>query len=159
MKTTDRIYSIAIVVVILAIIGVVIYKFAVPGKPDVGAFDIKEFEKMIVLDLDGSEVRLADLAAKDEITYCFIFELSNCYSCIFQGIEDLKRLKNAGKSCLGLAVHHMIDEISGWSANYDFSPFFMLKKENFYEHIRTPVMPVMVQIKNGKIVGFRYIRP
>jgi hypothetical protein len=159
MKKKEWIYNTAIGVVAICIMVVVVFKFVLPEKSRQGGFAVKEFEKITVKDLSGSELQLADLVSKDLSTYCFLFEMTNCYSCIFQGIEDLKKLKAAGKPCVALAVHHLVDEVAGWSANHDFSPFFMLEKHNFYEHIHTPVMPVMVKIKNGKVESFRYIRP
>jgi hypothetical protein len=159
MKKTDWFYNAAISAVAIGIIAVFVFKFVLPDKPQQDGFAVREFEKITVIDLSRNELQLADLVSKDLSTYCFLFEMTNCYSCIFQGIEDLKKLKAAGKPCVALAVHHLIDEVAGWSANYDFSPFFMLEKHNFYEHIHTPVMPVMIKIKNGKVETFRYIQP
>lgn len=159
MKKKDWFYNAAISVVVIGIIAVFLIKFVLPDKSKQHGFTVKEFEKISVMDLSGNELQLSDLVSKDLSTFCFLFELSNCYSCIFQGIEDLKKLKAAGKPCVALAVHHLIDEVAGWSANHDFSPFFVLEKHNFYEHIHTPVMPVMIKIKNGKVESFRYIRP
>lgn len=159
MKTPDRFYNLAIILAIIGIIALVLFKYVIPGRSQSNDFQIKDFDKITVLDLSGNEVKLADLLAEEESTYCLFFELTNCYSCLFKGIEDLKSLKSAGKPCVGLAVHHMVDEIAGWSANYDFTPFFMLKKESYYEHIQSPVMPVMVKLRKGKVESFRYILP
>ena len=41
----------------------------------------------------------------------------------------------------------------------DFTSFFVLKKQDFYEHIHTPLMPVMIKIKNGNVESYRYITP
>lgn len=159
MNKRDLFYNIAIGVVIIGIIAIVIFKFVIPKEPQQGIFGIKEYEKITITDLNGAELKLKDLVAKDESTYCLLFEMTNCYSCIFKGIEDLKRLKSAGKTCIALVVHHLIDEVNGWSANHDFTPFFVLKKQDFYEHIHTPLMPVMIKIKNGNVESYRYITP
>ena len=159
MNKRDLFYNIAIAVAGIGIIPIIVFKFVIPQKPQQRIFGIKDYEKITVTDLNGNELKLRDLVPKDESTYCLLFEMTNCYSCIFEGIEDLKRLKSAGKPCIALVVHHLIDEVSGWSANHDFTPFFMLKKHDFYEHIHTPLMPVMIKIKNGKTESYRYITP
>jgi len=158
MKKKDWFYFAAIGAVVIGIIAVIVFKFVLPGKSQLGGFAVKDLEKIAVMDLSGNKLQLSDLLSKDLSTYCFLFELTGCYSCIFRGIADLKQLKAAGKPCIALAVHHLIDEVAGWSANQDFSPFFMLEKHDFYEYIHTPVMPVMIKIKNGKVESFRYIR-
>lgn len=159
MKKKDLFYNIAIGVVALAIVVVVLFKFILPGKPAQSGFAFNDLEKITVLDLSGNKLKLADLLSKDESTYVFILELTNCNSCIYQGMEDLMRLKEAGKPCFSIVSHHLIDEVSGWSTTQDFSPFYMLKKHDFYEHIHSPVMPVLAKIRNGKVESFRYIRP
>lgn len=159
MQKKDLYYNIAIGIVVLAIVVVILFKFILPGKSTRGGFAINHFEKVTVLDLGGNQLKLADLVSKNESTYIFILELTNCNSCIYQGMEDLKKLKEAGKPCLSIVSHHLLDEVSGWSTTQDFSPFYMLHKHDFYEHIHSPVMPVLAKIRNGKVESFRYIRP
>ncbi|MGE5344114.1 MAG: hypothetical protein ACM3SY_21825 [Candidatus Omnitrophota bacterium] len=158
MKKAQWLYGTAIGVLVIGIILVIIFRFILPPK-NPNAVNIKEFEKVSVIDLNGEQVRLADLAKKDQITYCMIFELTNCFSCIQKGIDDLKTLKKEGKSCIALAVHELIDEVNGFSATVEFAPFFMLKKKDFYEYVTTAHLPVMIKLKNGEVESFRYITP
>lgn len=158
MKKRDIFYNTGIGVLIIAIVVLVVFKFILPqkAKPD---FWIKDYEKVTVMDLDGNELLLPSLFDKDGSTYFLIFDMSDCFSCISKGLEDLKSLKNAGKPCLAIVVHHMVDEVRGWSANYEFSPFFVIMRPAFYEHIKTPLTPVMVEFKNGGIESYRFLRP
>jgi hypothetical protein len=152
------ILNLAIGVMIVFIIGLVIFKFVLP-KQSGGPFRFEEFEKISVTDLNGNEMKLSQLVSADEITYILILELTDCNSCILKGIDDLKRLKGAGRQCLCLVVNDLLNEVRGWSVHMEFSPFFAIKKVDFYEHVHTAATPVMVKIKDNEIAGFRFIKP
>jgi hypothetical protein len=158
MTKKDMFYNIGIGVLVIAIMVLIVVKFIAPKNVNADV-RIKDHEKITVMDLDGNQISLVDLFDKADTTYFFIFEMNDCFSCISKGLEDLKSLKKAGKPCMGIVVHHMVDEVKGWSANYDFSPFFVIKKPDFYEYIKTPVTPVMVEFKNGKVENYRFFRP
>jgi len=81
----------------------------------------------------------------------------DCFSCVYKGIEDLKSLKNTGKVCFGLVINNSIEEVKGWASNYESSPFFMIKKLDFFEHIKSVSTPVFVKIAKGKVESYRYI--
>ena len=152
----ERFYSTAIVILSLVILIVVYMKFFhnAPDRP----VDIKNIRAIKVYDGSGTLIGLSDIL-EEEKNYCLLFDLNDCYSCIAKGISDLKSLKKSGKPCFGLVVHNLSDEVSGWSTQQGFSPFFMLKKTSFYEHIRSPATPVMITIKDEKVIAFRYITP
>ena len=60
-------------------------------------------------------------------------------------------------TCIVLVVNDLVNEVSGWAAVNDFTPIFMLKKVDFYEHFHSVRTPVMVKFKNGKVASYRYI--
>jgi len=105
MKKKDWFYIAAIGAVVICIIAVIVYKFVLPGKNQLDGFAVRDFEKITVMDLSGNKLQLSDMVSKDSSTYCFLFELTGCYSCISRGIADLKQLKAAGKPYIALAVH------------------------------------------------------
>ena len=158
MKKARIIFGIAFGLLAVSIIIVIVLKFIVPINIGKG-FNIREIEKIKVLDMKGNQVKLVDLFKKDEVTYCLIFELTNCYSCISQGIEDLKSLQKSGKSCIGLVVNNFFMDAAGWFSNNDFSPFAVIRKDDFYENIFSQILPVIVKIKNGEVQSYRYIIP
>jgi hypothetical protein len=156
MKREELISYIAIGIVVIGIIILVLFKFVIVKK-HADSFAFKDFDKITVTDLNGNENKLTDLVSKDGSTYCFIFDLSDCYSCIYKGIQDMKVLKKAGKLCICLVVHHNVDEVRGWTTNHDFSPFFVLNKVDFYEHVHTQMLPVIVQIRSKEVENAKYI--
>ena len=102
---------------------------------------------------------MMNLISKDKTSYCLIFDMNDCYSCILKGIDDLKALKGSGMNGFGLAVHDSTDEVAGWSKNYGFSPFFVIKKFNFYNHVHTSITPVLVKFDKGVVENYRFILP
>ncbi|MFC2156108.1 hypothetical protein ACFLRB_06440 [Acidobacteriota bacterium] len=158
MKKSDLFFNIGIPILFVAVIVVVIFRFVINDKPT-GLFNVKELDRIQVSDLNGSQLDLVGLLDKDEETYCLLFELTNCYSYIYDGIEDLKKLKNSGYLCLGIAVHDLTDEVAKWSKNHDFTPFFVLKKIDLYKYFRSSNLPVLFCLKQGKVENFRFITP
>ena len=156
MKKSEILYSIAIGALALGIILVIIFKFVIKQKPQ-ESFALNNLDEINVIDLNGNHLKLVDYLGKDEVSYLLIFQLNDCFSCIYRGMNDLKELQQAGKQCLGLAVHDYPEEVSGWSAQQDFSPFLMLKRLDFFEHVRCAHTPVFVKIVKGKIASYRYI--
>lgn len=159
MKKNDLVLNIGIGVVVVVIIAIFLFKFVINKTGKEELFKINNIEKIVVSDLNGNEIKFFDLLDKEDDTFILIFDLRNCYSCIFKGIENLKSLKKSGKSCFGLAVHELLDELNGWSANHDFSPFFLIKKSDFFENIHSMNLPVFIKISNGKVESFRFITP
>jgi hypothetical protein len=136
---------------------VILFKFILkPGGP---GFDIEKKENITITDLDGKESKLFSLIDQEKDTYLLILSFNDCSSCIYRGIEELKAIKKASRNCIAIVVHDYYEEIKSWSANQDFSPFVVLKRIDFHEHIKTPTTPVLVKIRNGKIKNAFYIFP
>ena len=131
MKRSDLFFNIAIPVLFVGIVTLVVYKFIIKEQ-NPGLFAVKELSNISVVDLNNNKLALTDLLDKENETYCFLFELTNCYSCILEGLEDLKKIRKAGSFCIAIVVHDLIEEVQGWSNTQDFSPFFMIKKIDFY---------------------------
>ena len=102
---------------------------------------------------------MIDILDKNDETYCLIFELDNCNTCIYKGIDDLNRLKKDGLDTIAIIVHDSIEDINGWSKHYDYSSFYMLKKSEFYKNITSSILPVFIKIKKGKVMNYRFIIP
>ncbi len=158
MKIKEHFYTIGIVVLLLCIAAVAIFKFVLPAKP-VDSFHVKNIEQLTVMDLDGNEITFSDIPPKDDSSYFLLFSLKDCYSCIYRGLEELTALKKAGKNCFGLVIDDNYKEVDIWAANYEFSPILVLKRVNFYEHIKSAVTPVLVKFENGNVESFKYITP
>jgi hypothetical protein len=153
MKKSEILYFIAMGTLALGIVLVIIFKFVLNQKPQ-ESFTIKNMDEINVIDLSGNRSKLANFLEKDDITYLLIFQLNDCYSCIYRGMKDLKDLQQAGKQCLGLVVHDYTEEVSGWSTQQDFSPFLVLKRLDFFEYVKSAHTPVFVKIVKGKIDCF-----
>ena len=157
MKSNRFIY-IGIVILLIAIFIVLQVKFKFFTKADSGdSFKINDIENIFIKDLNGSDLKLSEILSKNEVTFCLIFELSNCGSCILDGLEDLKKLQDEKTQCIAVIVHDIVDEVSGWSVHQDFTPFFAMKKRDFYEYIQSALLPVIVKFKYGKVIKYRYI--
>lgn len=156
MKKSDLFFSIGAGILALAIILVVVFKFLVTPKPK-ETFDIQDIEQIKVTDFNGDEINLTLFLEKSEVTYMLIFQLNDCYSCVYRGLTDLKALQKEGKQCLALVVHDNMEDVQGWSAHEDFSPFLMLKRTDFLEYVNCPHTPVFLKIAKGKIKSYRYI--
>ena len=156
MKKSTLFYSILIALLSICIILVIIFKFLL--KPDPG-FNIEKRERIMVTDLNGKESNLFSLFDNKDDAYFLFFLFNDCSSCIYRGIEELKAIKKAGRISIAIVVHDYYEEIKSWAENHDFSPFVVLKRIDFYEHIKTPSTPVLVKIRNGKIKNAFYIFP
>ena len=159
MKSKDLIFSLGIVVLLIAVVVVVVFKFVLNRGRQDAAFRINAFENLVLIDMNNNPIKFPDLLDKNKETYCLIFEMTNCYSCIYFGIEDLKKLREAGKDSMAIVVDDRLYEVAGWSEKQEFSPIFMLKKIDFYDHIQSSLLPVLVKIKDGEVKSYRYITP
>jgi hypothetical protein len=138
----------------ICIVLVILFKFILKPKP---GFNIENRDSLTVTDLNGKEINLISLFNDKEDTYLAIFSFNDCSSCIYRGIEELKAIKKAGRNCIAIVVHDYYEEIKSWSTNQDFSPFVVMKRIDFHEHINTQTTPVLVKIRNGKIKSAYYI--
>ena len=158
MKIREHFLTIGIVVLLLCIAGVGVFKFVLPGTP-ADSFHLKNIERLRIVDLDGNEITFTDIPPKNDSSYCLLFNLTDCYSCIYRGLEELTALKKAGKNCFGLVIDDNYKDVDVWAAHYEFSPFLVLKRVDFYEHIKSVVTPVMVKFENGHVDSYKYIMP
>lgn len=154
MKKSSIFYLIGIFLVSVCIFGVIMFKFILKPSPP---FSIEEIDKITITDLNGKEFKLGFFFLKDEYSYLLVADLNDCYSCIYRGIGELKTLKKAGRYCMVLVVHDSIEEVKGWSAQFEFSPFMVLNRIDFYENMKISSTPVLVKIRNGKIKNVLYI--
>lgn len=158
MKNRNLFYNISILIVILAIIVIVLFKFILNHNVE-KAFDIKNYDQIHLVDFSGKEVNLSDILCKHKSLYFLIFGLNSCYSCVSEGLIDLKDLSKSGNFCIAIAVHDNINELKGWAKYEDFSPFYMLSKENFYKSIKCQLLPAVVKIDDKVIKNHRFITP
>jgi len=159
MKKSDLFYTIAIAALVVLIIAVALFKFVILERNPQETFQVKGFEEITVIDLNGSEITLPQLMTEDQSTYCVMFRITDCFSCVFESIQELIHLRKSGKACIGLIIHDRLDEVSGFTANYEFSPFFMITRVAFYEHFKSPITPVLAKIQNNKVESYRYFTP
>lgn len=155
----NRIYTILIIVISVAIIFVLLYKFVIKRAPAIEVPEIKNSEKITVQTLEGIEIKLFERIGKTAECYCLFFELSNCQSCIYEGIMELENLEKNGKTCFGITIHDWYEEIRGWSQHYKLKTFFVLKKVAYYEYMHAPHLPLIIKFKEGKIDSYKYITP
>jgi len=156
MKTKKDIYFIiAFGIIGAAIVFVAVFKFVITREPEL-PFAVNGLTEIALSDMDGNGLKLRQLIAGSPETYCLIFNLKDCHGCIYDGVEVLNKLKAEGKVCLGLAVHDNLDDLNGWSINFDFRPFFMMKTLEFFDHIKSPITPVLIKIKDDKVENYRF---
>ncbi|MCU0287447.1 MAG: hypothetical protein MUF15_13770, partial [Acidobacteria bacterium] len=102
MIKIERFYNFVIALLLVGIFVLVIFKFVLKQPQE--SFGIKDIDQISVNDLVGNIVPLAKCFSNNRDTYILIFDLKDCFSCIYRGLEELKSLKNAGKTCFGLIV-------------------------------------------------------
>lgn len=158
MKRYNILLNIGIGILSAAIIAVVIFKFVINRKSSI-PFTINEIEKTEIFDLNGNELKLASLISQNSNAYVLIFNLKDCHSCVADGIDILGKLSKEGRQCLGIAIHDQIEDIDGWSINFDFRPFYMIKTVDFLDHIKCPITPILLEFKNQKVESYSYLLP
>jgi hypothetical protein len=154
MKKRDVQYMFAILALITAIIVLVYFKFI---RKQESAVSFDNPEKITVSTIGNNLLSLSDIIDNSGELFLVVFNFDDCYSCISRGIFDLISLKKAGKKCAALVVHDNIDEIRGWSEKQDFSPFYVIKKNVYFEHIKSPHTPVLIHFKDGEIRKYHFI--
>ncbi|MCK4763556.1 MAG: hypothetical protein KAW12_15255 [Candidatus Aminicenantes bacterium] len=159
MKKSDRFYNVALLVLALAIVFVVVYKFVLNRPAGIEKPRIENPQEIAVATLDGGNIKLSDLIEKEKECYFLFFELTNCQSCIYKGVVELETLEKNGKKCFGAAIHDWPDEIKGWSHNYTLKTFVVIKKVAYYEHMHAPYLPVLIKFIDGEVHSYKYITP
>lgn len=159
MKKNETIYNVIIIALVVAIAVLVVYRFVLKKDTPVETFALHNVEKATVTDLSGDTIPLKNLVGTNGTVFCLILLMSDCQTCVYKGMVDIKNLTSAGKQCVTLMVHDIPDEVGGWASVNDMSPVYMLKKADFYQHVQSPVTPVLVTFENGKVRNYRYIQP
>jgi len=118
---------------------------------------MKEIEKISVVGIDGREKKLTQLLKEDTDTYCMIFGLTDCATCIYKGIGDLQALEKKKNRCIAIAVHDSLDDVKGFAGTYTFGHFFMMSKPDFYKHVAVQHLPVIIRFDGARIKSFFYI--
>jgi len=118
-----------------------------------------DIETISVTNMEGELLRLIDLARQSKETYFFIFRLHDCYSCIAKGIGDIENLKTTGCNCAAIAVHDSLDEVKGFATMFSDVTFYQMTISDQYRHIHSPILPVMVKFKDGRLVSHLFITP
>ncbi len=157
MKTQYWLTNIAILIIVVAIGVIVTFKYIIPRTSNPVA--ITEIRKINLSDLSGNEIALEKLLADKGTTYCLVFNMTDCYSCIHRGLIDLMDLKAAGNNCIAIIIHNDIGEANGWSTTQKYSPVYVLRKTDFYNYIHTPKSPVMIKLLKEEVVSFYFIEP
>lgn len=155
MKKSDFLFHVASAALFIAVIAAVIYKLLIL-QPGLDSFRIKKSAKIELTGLDGSILDLTTLINKDKDTCCLFFELNNSESSITRGLEELKRMQDAGKKCIITAVHDSLDEVRAWSTMQKFSPVYFIEDIDFYRNFYCVLLPVIVKIKKGKVKEYKH---
>jgi len=163
MKNKETVYNILLVLLLAAIVIVALVRFVLPGKKDHLQpinFRIDTAESLEIHDLDGRTVKWKEQIQGEENIYILLCKTSDCFSCIHEGVTDLKDLQDAGNSCMVLIIDDNIENVRGWSAaNFPFKPFYVIKKVDFYKHIQAALTPVVFNMHNGEVQRYKYILP
>ena len=105
----------------------------------------------------GNKTNLAEWLSTNREAYLLLMEPGNCPPCIHKGLEDLRGLQKAGKHCLVIVVHNWPEEVKGWAQNYDFSPFYVIPQNSFYEAFHVAYLPALLKVQNSRLKNIRYI--
>ena len=153
-----RLYNVVVAFLVGALVTALVVRLAgnVDGDPGVAIHNARE---MVLSDLDGNQVFFQDLVSPKGETYCLFFGLNQCYSCIFRGLEDLKRLQQQEKNCFAVAVHDSIEDVRGWLTHESFHPVYVLCRDAFLRHVTSRGMPVIVHLEDGRIRHSRFPAP
>lgn len=139
----------------------IVLSFAVIFKLIVKSHNSADFnirmEEIKITNMEGGSEDLIDLAAEKSETYILIMRLNDCYSCVAKGIEDIKSLYSSGYGYVVIAAHDSLDEVRGFAGIFSDVKFYQLSVADLYQSIRSPMLPVMAKVKNGRVVGHRFI--
>jgi len=90
---------------------------------------------------------------KKSVALLFL-EIDNCSSCIYKGLNELN---NSSYEGIIIVINNNPDYFRGWVENLEFKNIYIISKNEFYENIKCPYLPVLVLIKDLKIENIRYI--
>lgn len=158
-KKPDLLIIFAIIILVTGAIVIAYFKYVFDKEMNMPVA-INSIDNIYVSDLNGYQIKLIDLVKKDPELYLLLFDMKDCYSCIFDGINDLLTLEKSGKLCIAIAIDDNIDNVRGWSSkNFTASTLFVINRTEFLQYIDSPLTPVLVQLKFGIIKKYRFITP
>lgn len=156
-KNTEFYFRMTIVILLIAIIVVFAMRFLYKKEHKPEAVSFINPQKTILLSLDNKTVTLEHLLKNSNVLYLAIFDFSGCYSCTGRALDDLRSLKKEKKDCIAITIHDNFNDFKEWAQMENFNPIYMVKKNIFYEFIKTPYVPVIIELKKGKIEFIRFI--
>jgi len=147
MKRIDKLLNIFIIFAILGIAVVVYFKFII--KPSVNLpFQIGKIDKIRIFDLMEKELYIGDIVSKTgKETYCLIFDIYDCLSCIEEGLKFLNELDNTKANLVAVAIHDMVEEVNGWKKHYcpNFSSLYLITREEYAKKFKGVPTPIIVE--------------
>ncbi len=155
MKKNEIFFNIAILVAIIIAIVMVKVKFFSGENPNARA--IQDIEKLSVFDLKEKPVKFTSLLSKEDESFVLVFTVYDCHTCILKGLEQLKSLKKEGKQAIGLVVSDDVADIALWAQNYEPTNLHVIKKVDFYTHIKAQQLPVMFTIDDNEVTRIQTI--
>jgi len=150
----ETFYNSAIAAVLIGIVAVILFKFVLIKKE--GADDIvsiSPMDQVTLNDLNGGAIPLQVLLEAQKAAYVLLFYPEDCFGCIYDGIQDLKKYQSEGYTCIAIVISDKIDDVRGWtSVNFeDFNSFYTLKKTAYTDFFKVGKTPVMIKLKDKKI--------
>jgi len=158
MKLNSRFFNMGISILCVMIILIAFLRFGLPNKKTI-PLTIEEIDEIECTNLNSETIKLVDLLQKSNEVYLLLFEQTNCYSCVYEGIEDIKSIQAAGNEGFAVLINDYFENVKGWSASQNISFVYQLKKSDFYKHIHVAYLPVLIKFKHKQIRNFRYIIP
>ena len=157
IKISENLVNYLLVVFSIVLIIVVLFKFVIKkGNPSNFSMDVAA---ITITSLDRAQIKLIDLVKNKSDTYILVFKLNDCYSCIAKGIEDIQNLHTSGHEYVSIVIHDSLYDIQGFAETFPKVVFYQMTTADQYEHIRSPIFPVVVKLKNDKVVTYKYVTP
>lgn len=158
MNKKERYLNLLIGILVVAVIYAALIRFVF--KPVNGeSFAVSNPDYIPVADLSGTVFPLSRILAQTGDTYCFIFDVRDCGTCILKGKEDINSLVKEGKTGIFIMINDITGDTASWASVNEISNIFTLKKSDFYQHITAASTPVMVKFRGLKTESHRYIFP
>lgn len=155
--------NIILVLAIAGIAAVLIFRFVIPGsgEPRLSHLRLDAPGKITISDMNGNKTTLLEIMPEKTTFYLMICDMDDCFSCIYKGVGDTKRLSDAGHENAVIVVADKLEDVRGWSTiNFPtYSNFYMLDTASFYDHIHTARTPIIAKFERGKVISFRLIEP
>ncbi|MBC7361466.1 MAG: hypothetical protein H5U06_04185 [Candidatus Aminicenantes bacterium] len=149
-KTLDYL----IIIFSALLVCVFIFRFII--KDNQKSFSIN-VAKITISRLDGTQIKLVDMVKNKDEAYILLFRLNDCYSCITKGLSDLQNLSKSGYECIAIVIHDCLPDVKGFAEMFSGISFHQLTIKEQYEYIHSPYFPVILSLKNKRVVNYRFI--